>query len=68
MKNRRLCSVFEVKVGKGQLLFSSMDLLTDTNNRPAARQLLFSLVEYMKTADFHPENVISESEVMTMLQ
>jgi len=67
MKNRKLCSVFEAKVGQGQLLFSSMDLLTDTNNRPAARQLLLSLVEYMKTGDFHPENVILDSEMMTLL-
>ncbi|MDP4237858.1 MAG: glycoside hydrolase family 2 TIM barrel-domain containing protein [Bacteroidota bacterium] len=67
MKNRRLCSVFEAKAGNGQLIFSSMDLLTDTNHRPVARQLLYSLVEYMKTAKFKPENSIKESELLKLL-
>ena len=63
MKNRRLCSVFETKAEKGQLIFSSMDLLTDTNNRPVAKQLLFSLLEYMKSDKFKPENEIKEKEL-----
>ena len=67
MKNRRLCSVFESNVGNGQLIFSSMDLLTDTENRPVARQLLYSLVEYMKTEKFKPENSIKETELLKLL-
>ncbi|MDD4970872.1 MAG: glycoside hydrolase family 2 [Paludibacter sp.] len=67
MKNRRLCSIFEAKAGKGQLLFSSMDLLTDTDNRPVAKQLLFSLVEYMKSEKFKPENSITDSELLKLL-
>jgi hypothetical protein len=67
MKNRRLCSVFEAKAGKGQLLFSSMDLLSDIDNRAAAKQLLFSLVEYMKSDDFKPENSISAPEILSLL-
>ena len=63
MNNRRLCSVFEAKVGKGQLIFSSMDLLTDTNNRPVAKQLLFSLLEYMKSDKFNPNATISETDL-----
>jgi len=67
MKNRRLCSVFEAKVRSGQLMFSSMDLLTDTANRPVARQLLYSLVQYMNSDKFKPQNQIKDSELSTLL-
>jgi hypothetical protein len=67
MKNRRLCSVFEAKVGNGQLIFSSMDLLTDTEKRPVAKQLLFSLVEYMKSERFDPISKVSESEIESLI-
>ena len=59
VSNGNLASLFEVKVGNGKLLFSGMDLLTDTSNRPAARQLYNSLVDYMKTEDFNPTVTVS---------
>jgi len=68
MKNRRLCSIFEAQIGKGQLIFSSMDLLTDTENRPAAKQLLFSLVEYMKSDKFKPEATIDENAINLLVK
>jgi Glycosyl hydrolases family 2, sugar binding domain/Glycosyl hydrolases family 2/Glycosyl hydrolases family 2, TIM barrel domain len=54
-KNRSLATMIEVKVGKGKLLFSSMDLLTDFEKRPVARQLFHSVLLYMNSADFHPQ-------------
>jgi len=67
MKNRRLCSVFEAKVGNGELVFSSMDLLTDIENRPVAKQLLYSLIEYMKSEKFQPDASISKDEILSLL-
>lgn len=67
MNNRRLCSIFEAKAGSGQLIFSSMDLLTDTNKRPVAKQLLFSLIEYMKSGNFKPQNNINIRDVENFL-
>jgi hypothetical protein len=67
MKNRRLCSIFEAKARKGQLVFSSMDLLTDIDKRPVAKQLLFSLVEYMNTEKFNPVNSIKDSQFRKLL-
>lgn len=67
MKNRRLCSVFEAKVGNGELVFTSMDLLTDTENRPVAKQLLYSLIEYMKSEKFQPVASISKEEILSLL-
>ena len=64
--NRRLSNLFEVKVGPGKLLFCSMDLLSDWKQRPEARQLYFSLLEYMKSDSFSPSNTM-ESDVLDRL-
>jgi hypothetical protein len=46
--------IFECKAGRGKLLVSGIDLLTDRQTRPEARQLLFSLVKYMSGDSFRP--------------
>lgn len=51
---RPLGLIFECRVGKGKLLVSGIDLLTDKENRPEARQLLYSLSTYMATGKFNP--------------
>jgi len=51
---RPLGLVFECKVGKGKLLVSGIDLLTDQDKRPEARQLLYSLKKYMAGNSFKP--------------
>jgi len=53
--NRRLGMIFECKVGKGKLVVSSADLSPDKENGPAARQLFFSLQQYMLSAQFNPK-------------
>jgi hypothetical protein len=45
--NRPLGLIFEVAVGEGRLIISGIDLLTDRETRPEARQLLYSLVKYL---------------------
>ncbi|GGB24623.1 sugar-binding domain-containing protein [Puia dinghuensis] len=52
---RPLGLVFECSVGKGKLLVSGVDLLTDRQARPEARQLLLSLLKYMRGEAFRPE-------------
>ena len=44
--NRPLGLVFEARVGKGHLIVTGIDLLTDADKRPEARQLLHSLKAY----------------------
>ncbi len=51
-RNNKLGSIFELKVGKGQLLVCGFDLSDETN--PAARQLKSSIVSYMNSAAFNP--------------
>jgi hypothetical protein len=52
--NRPLGLIFEVKVGKGGLIVAGVDLLTDREKRPEARQLLESLRSYAASEDFRP--------------
>jgi len=63
-KNRNLTNLFEVKVGEGSLIFSSIDLINNLDTRPASGQLLSSIVEYMNSNSFHPEETISEEELL----
>ncbi|WP_235291566.1 hypothetical protein [Portibacter lacus] len=54
MTNRKLATVFEAKVGSGQLIYTSIDLETNLNERIVARQLKTSLINYMNSAEFAP--------------
>jgi len=64
--NRPLGIIFELKVGKGKLLISAVDLLSDNKSRPEARQLLYSLIEYLKSDRFDPENTVQIETVKSL--
>ncbi len=57
--NRRLALVFEAKVGNGKIIVSSADLSSDVPNKPASKQLYYSLLKYMNSNDFNPKNNLS---------
>ncbi|NER17859.1 sugar-binding domain-containing protein [Spongiivirga citrea] len=57
--NRSLSNLFEAKVGEGKLVFSSIDLLSDLKNRPVARQLRHSLLNYMESDNFVPSKSLN---------
>ena len=65
--NRKLAMIFEAKVGEGKLLFSATDLTSDLNNRPVARQLRYSLLEYMKSEDFDPKGGMTSEEIKMLI-
>lgn len=62
-KNNKLGLVAEAKVGKGELLICTIDLLRNMDKRPVARQFLYSLKKYVSSPDFHPEEELSEQAV-----
>lgn len=66
--NNNLGNLFEVKVGKGRLLFSGIDLLSDLNQRPQARQLQYSLLEYMKSSSFMPQREVSAEWIRSLMK
>lgn len=55
-RNHKLGAVFETRVGKGKLLAVSMDLSTNLEQRPVARQLLYSLTRYQAGDRFDPRD------------
>ncbi|HEX6431100.1 MAG TPA: glycoside hydrolase family 2 TIM barrel-domain containing protein [Niastella sp.] len=64
---RPLGLIVECKIGKGTLLLSGIDLLTDRDKRPEARQLLYSLTRYMASEAFHPVTPIRMEKLRSLL-
>jgi hypothetical protein len=52
--NRKLTSLFEGKVYSGKLVLASFDLTSDLKNRPVAKQMLISILDYMNSSFFNP--------------
>lgn len=67
-KNRQLTSLFETRVGEGSLVFSSIDLVQGLEERPASHQLKKSLLGYMNSEAFSPENEVSVQELETLFE
>ena len=66
--NQNLSSLFEVRVGKGKLIFCGIDIITDLSNRPQAKQLKYSLLKYMNTNAFNPIHNYSENELSSLFK
>ena len=64
--NHHLSNVFEAKVGKGKLIFTSIDLSSDLVKRPVARQLKNSLLRYMESEEFNPSSVLEVNDLKTL--
>lgn len=64
--NTRLAQVFEVQVGPGALLVCGFDLSTRLAERPAARQLRQSLLDYARSPAFRPAIAAEEAWVQSV--
>jgi hypothetical protein len=64
---RPLGLIFECKIGDGRLLVSGIDLISDKENRPEAKQLLYSLKKYMSSDKFKPTIEISSQKISELL-
>jgi len=67
-RNNKLGTIFEATVGPGKLLVCGFDLLSDLSNRPAARQLRHSLIDYMQSVQFAPDTAMSEALLDNILE
>lgn len=63
LKNRKMANIIEAKVGSGKLVLVAADITRDLDKRPAARQLRYSLLQYMNGKDFNPSTVLSEHQL-----
>ncbi|MFC1636657.1 discoidin domain-containing protein [Planctomycetota bacterium] len=66
--NRKLGLLFEAKVGKGKLLVCSMDLRSNIEQRPVARQMLHSLLSYMNSRAFAPKQSLDADFIHSLLK
>jgi hypothetical protein len=66
--NRRLGIIFEARISNGKLLVSSIDLKNNLNERPAARQMLHSLLKYMDSAAFAPRHSVDAELVQSLFR
>ncbi len=67
-RNNKLGAVFETRVGKGKLLVCSLDLATDLSNRPVARQLRQSLLQYVNSDAFRPKDELPAEALTKILR
>jgi hypothetical protein len=65
-RNAVPAAVFEVRVGAGKLMISTLDLLGDGPNRQVADQLRFSLLQYMNSSAFEPLAKLEVSHVESL--
>ncbi|WP_316818615.1 sugar-binding domain-containing protein [Pedobacter nyackensis] len=63
---RSLGLVFECKIGKGKLIVSGIDLLTNQDKRPEARQLRHSLEKYMSENNFNPTHSVTLEKIQRL--
>jgi len=66
-RNYKLGMIFEAKVGRGKLLVSSADLENDLDTRIVARQLRKSILDYMASAKFNPQTVVTPENFREVL-
>lgn len=63
-RNKKMAAILELKVGPGKLILCSMDIHSDLQERPAARQLRYSLMNYAGSEHFKPNTEISEHSLL----
>ena len=66
-KNRNLATLIEFKVGSGKLILCTMDIQHRLSERPAARQLRYSLIQYAADSAFQPVDEISTGVLHKLL-
>jgi hypothetical protein len=67
-RNHKLATIVEFRIGKAKFILSSMDLATDLDQRPQARQLRYSLLQYMHSDAFSPRISIEMDELRSLLK
>lgn len=62
-KNRNMADILEFKVDSGKLIICAMDIHHNLADRPVARQLKYSLMNYAGSKDFTPKENLSSTDL-----
>ena len=65
--NRKLGMLFEATVGKGKIVVCSIDLDSNLDTRPVARQLRYSITKYMQSTAFKPTCTVEAGTIKELL-
>jgi Glycosyl hydrolases family 2, sugar binding domain/Glycosyl hydrolases family 2 len=65
---RKLGLIVEARVGSGKLMICSIDLQNDLQHRPAARQMVRSLLAYMRSNAFAPQVNLTVDQVRSVMR
>ncbi|GAA4875964.1 beta-glucuronidase [Paenibacillus vulneris] len=66
-RNYKLALAFECNLYNGKLVVCSANLVKDLDQRPAARQLLYSILKYMDSTDFQPKVKVTKKQLQSFL-
>jgi len=66
-RNYKLGALFEARVGRGRLVVSTFDLASRLDERPAARQLRRSVLDYMASSAFAPGTALEPGALDAVL-
>lgn len=61
--SRKLGMLIEARVGKGRLIMTTMDISSNLEHRPVARQMRKAILGYMQSKEFQPAIELSEETV-----
>lgn len=65
--NRKLALLAEARIGSGRLAICSMDIESDLEGRPVARQFRQSLLSYLNSPAFVPRDEVTPEMVLALL-
>ena len=66
--SRKLGMLFEVRVLRGRLLMTTMDISSRLDSRPVARQLRHSILNYMHSNDFQPATKVEPDVIRHLFE
>ncbi len=61
--SRKLATLFEAKVLNGKIMVCSIDLSSDLEHRPVAKQLRYSITKYMSSDAFNPDASVNPGTI-----
>lgn len=64
--NRKLAILFEGKVRNGKLMVTSIDFEKYMDKRPATKQLLKSIIDYMNSDSFNPSEELKVEDIRAL--
>ncbi len=67
-KNRNMADILEFKVNNGKLIICTMDVHHNLPERPAARQLKYSLMTYAASKGFNPTKEVSAADLQKLFK